>query len=213
MLSINKICLVCNKEFFVIPFRKNTAICCSRKCYHKYCKLHPNKGTFKKGQHPSPATEFKKGQISPYKGKSKPKGNKAPNWRGGKIKIICQNCGKEFNIFPSHLKNRKFCSKKCFYTSHYYKSNCNGYITINKNLLSIKEQKKFKSMFRKDNNCKEHRIIASRLLKRPLLQKEIIHHINGIKTDNHPENLYLFNNNKEHIEYHNNLYSLKSNII
>ncbi len=43
------------------------------------------------------------------------KGDKNANWKGGKIKRICEICGTEFSVFPSDIKTGegRFCSKKC----------------------------------------------------------------------------------------------------
>ena len=42
-------------------------------------------------------------------------GGRNPNWRGGRIRKICLNCGKEFEVFPSRVRagHGKYCSHRC----------------------------------------------------------------------------------------------------
>lgn len=106
---------------------------------------------------------------------------------------ICKNCGKERKVkYKSHIK--KFCSHKCAFdyrsehSSHnaYYE---NGYIV------------EHKRGYNKKGNAKQHRIIMEEHLGRKLNSNEIVHHINGIKTDNRIENLQVMKRS-EHSSFH-----------
>lgn len=49
----------------------------------------------------------------------------------------------------------------------------------------------------------EHRLVAEKKLNRYLTKEERVHHINGVKDDNRPENLYLFSTMESHVIFHN----------
>ena len=54
---------------------------------------------------------------------------------------------------------------------------------------------------RKNNYVLEHRAVACEMLGRTLMPGEVVHHRNGIKTDNRPENLEVFATNAEHLRH------------
>ncbi len=53
-----------------------------------------------------------------------------------------------------------------------------------------------------NKNDDEHRVIAAKILGRPLTRKEVVHHKNGDGRDNRPENLEVMTCQK-HCELHN----------
>jgi len=50
---------------------------------------------------------------------------------------------------------------------------------------------------------KRARLVMEEIIGRYLRHKEVVHHINGIKDDDRPENLRLFKNHSEHRHFDN----------
>jgi len=72
--------------------------------------------------------------------------------------------------------------------------NWNGGIVLKKGYVRV----------RKDGGyLRQHRFIVSEYIDRKLNKHERIHHIDGNKTNNEINNLYIFRNNYSHIKYHN----------
>lgn len=47
-----------------------------------------------------------------------------------------------------------------------------------------------------------HRVVAEQKLGRPLELGEVVHHIDGNRRNNHPDNLMVFVNQEEHARWH-----------
>jgi len=53
-------------------------------------------------------------------------------------------------------------------------------------------------MARADGYVMAHRLIMARLVGRPLMRVEVVHHVNHNPQDNAPENLELWPDNRSH---------------
>ena len=126
----------------------------------------------------------------------------------------CSKCGREFYKRPS--KKGLFCSRNC------YRESLIG------QTFSWSEEAKQKHRGPKSHNWRGERIqmqgywwvwnpdhpksnngrvrecvvVAEKILGRQLQKPELVHHINGDKLDDRPENLYIFPTKKEHSSYH-----------
>lgn len=134
-----------------------------------------------------------------------------------KVALQCEVCGKAVYRYPSEIRSRTFCSRKCskVFTSsrmtEYNKTEnpmntSDGWSDSLKNAVR-KREKLAKGECKPDTYPKfhgkhEHRVVAEKMLGRPLLAGEVVHHINGNKHDNRPENLMVFATQQEHVAYH-----------
>ena len=119
------------------------------------------------------------------------------------IKRICKTCKKPFYVHSYVLKHNacKFCSRKCRFKDIGGSGNpkwkggkmlIGGYWYI----LSPEHPSKTQMGY-----VAEHRLVMEKKIGRFLKKNEIIHHINGIKTDNRTKNL-MITNNSEHTSIH-----------
>jgi hypothetical protein len=70
---------------------------------------------------------------------------------------------------------------------------------------------KYKAKKVKGKRIDEHRLIMEKHLGIKLTNEEIIHHIDGDKSNNKIENLELFPNKKSHTKFHHENGDLKLN--
>jgi hypothetical protein len=115
---------------------------------------------------------------------------------------VCDCCGNEFQTFKCYEKrNRKhrFCSKKC--EAEFKKLN-NTRQSWKGGSISPTTGYKYIKIDGKDIG--EHTLVAELKIGRRLREGEVVHHINGNKTDNRPENLVVMTN-EEHVALHHAL--------
>lgn len=115
---------------------------------------------------------------------------------------LCGNCDKILFLRPKEMAKNRFCSRRCegtYASKHGTRRGKNnghwkgGISKHSAGYVFITHGNDFGKL------C--HRAIMEGVLNRKLSPKEIVHHINGNKTDNRPENLELMTRAK-HMEHH-----------
>ncbi|KKN74855.1 hypothetical protein LCGC14_0386040 [marine sediment metagenome] len=126
--------------------------------------------------------------------------------RGRYIWSACEICGKERWVHLTkgapEFKHCVSCSRKLQFrvrSSHpswkggrFYSAD--GYVFIR-----LQADDPFFGMADSHNAVREHRLVMARHLNRCLLPWEIVHHLNGIRDDNRPENLEVLPTSGYHI--------------
>lgn len=119
------------------------------------------------------------------------------------LKLICPTCKKVFYSRPSRLgkgKTSKHCSVKCYHKRGSTNPKWRGGKTINPNGYVLVYHPNHPSSIQ--GRILEHRFVMEKKIGRYLKSGEIVHHINGKKDDNRPENLELINNSSNHTHIH-----------
>lgn len=128
----------------------------------------------------------------------------------------CHQCGKDVKVAPSRERRNGnvFCDETCYINfkpahsgrrsvlfgkeqargnkSHKWKGGTirnQGYVLVSFQALPEHEQILFAPMRNTLGYIGEHRLVVARRLGRPLFTSEIVHHLNGMKSDNRDENL------------------------
>jgi YHS domain-containing protein len=142
----------------------------------------------------------------------------------------CDFCGKQFTRHDCFTKGKRhlFCSRKCVADFSSKTKNPEGYASLKdytnmainfSNLakrlnptrmtFEVREKlhqahsgKQIIASYRKYYGRHEHRVVMEQMLGRKLRTGEIVHHIDGNRTNNDPSNLMLFMSQAKHAEYH-----------
>lgn len=118
-----------------------------------------------------------------------------------KKQFNCSKCNKITYKYNNQIINNKtgryYCSRKCSYEDALGK--IKNVIPLEYRKWRIGRKGYLETNIRRKRILQHRWIIETKVLKRPLEKGEIIHHLNGIKTDNRIENLSICSNHTHYL--------------
>ena len=157
-------------------FRKNGAICRSCRAstvrWRQANREHCNAYARKYRQTHPKIRAYQKRYLQQYYQKHK------AHWNRPKYAFTCQWCGKQST---ATRPNCKYCSPACMGKSY----KCSG-----------------ETNYKHAGKTWEHRMVMAKMLGRSLRQGEVVHHINGNRSDNSQKNLVKFPSSGAHMKHH-----------
>lgn len=152
-----------------------------------------------------------------------------------KFELTCDWCGKPIRRYPCQMKAHNFCSRGCLAAFSSKSKNPDGYsdlkdytnirvhctdmnLMLNSKRMTPETREKLRQAhlgtvegrtYTKLYGRHEHRVVAEQILGRPLKPGEVVHHIDGNKRNNAPENLMVFASQAEHVKWHKKAGDLK----
>jgi YHS domain-containing protein len=143
----------------------------------------------------------------------------------------CDWCGKEFirHDYSTNGKKHLFCSRQCCWNYASKTKNPDHYAelkdlsgvskhmaklnaTMNATRMTLETRTKLREFHLGKGECNgyskifsrlAHRVVAEQLLGRPLESEEVVHHRDGNRYNNTPENLVVFPTVGNHTRFHN----------
>lgn len=119
-------------------------------------------------------------------------------WKYDVKNMTCPVCGKVFSVSAKLKRQKQTCSIPCRYKN--VKNNGHTYVSGN-GYTYIKDHSDQRSIL-SGGYVLLHRKVMEEKLGRLLQPGECVHHVNGIRTDNRPENLELFSSHADHMTHH-----------